>query len=126
MRRILLVDDNPLILTILADAFGADYLVTKAASGEEAISLLETTAHPEHAGGHFDLIITDLNMPGVSGYDLASYVKTQNRHHKFTPVIMLTSAEITKEEARRHGCAAFLPKSDLQKVVSMTHILLPR
>lgn len=125
MRRILLVDDNPLILTILSDAFANDYLTVTAGSGEEAISLLEV-ATDEHANPRFDLIITDLHMHKVSGYDLASYVKNQNRQHKFTPVIILTATDATKDEARKYGCAACLSKTDLRKVVSMTHILLPR
>jgi CheY-like chemotaxis protein len=123
MRKILLVDDNPLILTVLSEAFSNDYLVVTAGSGEEAMAILEDSAP---ASSNFDLIITDLNMHEMSGYELAKYVKTRNRHNKFTPVIMLTSADITKEEARQYGCAAYVPKADLQKVVSITHILLPR
>ena len=126
MRKILIVDDNPLILAILSDALRADYRVVTAASGEDAMVVLEsldpgTGSH----GDTFDLIVTDLNMPGISGYDLAGFVKTLNHSHRFTPVILLTSAEVTKEEARKFGCAACLPKSDIPKVVAMTRILLP-
>lgn len=123
VKRILLVDDNPLILTSLAEAFANDYHVVTAASGEEAISILEVTPPGLPP---FDLIITDLNMPGKNGYDLAGYVRERNTRNRFTPVIMLTSAEVTKEEARKYGCAACISKADMKKVVAMTHILLPR
>ena len=126
MRKVLIVDDNPLIRAILADALKTDYQVVTAASGEEAVTILEgldsgTSAH----GSAFGLIVTDLHMPGMSGYDLAGFVKNLNHTHRFTPVILLTSAEVTKEESRKFGCAACLPKSDIPKVVAMTRILLP-
>jgi two-component system chemotaxis sensor kinase CheA len=127
MRRILIVDDNPLILAILTDAFAGDYQILTANSGEEAMQILKglPTAHKE-PGEKFDLVITDLNMRGINGYDIARFVKTRNMRNRFTPVILLTSAEVTKEEARKYGCAACLPKSNIQRVVAMTHILLPR
>jgi len=123
VKRILIVDDNPLILQSLSDAFSGDYLVDVADSGEEGLTVLEQAASN---GPVIDLIITDLNMPGIDGYELAHRVKEQNHLNRYIPVIMLTSMEITKEEARAHGCAAYIPKSDMKKVVSMTHILLPR
>lgn len=123
MRRILLVDDDPLVRIMLSDALTNDYKIETAASGEEAMRLLERTTHGRP---QFDLIITDLNMGAVNGFELASYVKGRNAHNKFTPVILLSSEEVTKEQARQHGCAAYLPKTNLKKIVSMTHILLPR
>ena len=126
MHKILIVDDDPLILTILADALGADYRIVTATSGEEARAILEgTEGDPDSTKEMFDLIVTDLNMPGISGYDLAGVVKTLNHTHRFTPVILLTSAAVTKEEARKFGCAACLSKADIPKVVAMTRILLP-
>ena len=72
----------------------------------------------------FDLIITDLKMPGMSGLDLADYVRMRNKVNKFTPVILLTTEKISKEEARKHGCAAYFSKTDKQRLVSMAAILL--
>jgi hypothetical protein len=37
---------------------------------------------------------------------------------------MLTSEKITKEEARQHGCAAYISKADKQRVLSMVRILM--
>lgn len=126
MRKILVVDDNPLILTMLTDALSAEYRVVTAPSGEAAVEILEgLDAGQSSPRETFDLIVTDLNMPGISGFELASFVKTLNHTHRFTPVILLTSAEVTKEEARRFGCAACLPKSDMPRVIAMTRILLP-
>lgn len=66
----LLVDDEELVRTstsyMLADL---GYRVVEAASGEEAMRLLE-------AGQPFDLLVTDHLMPGISGTDLARAVRT--------------------------------------------------
>lgn len=126
-KKILLIDDSPFFLTALREAFAEDFHVETAVSGEKAIDLLkETDGDGLGDGETFDLIITDLEMPGISGYEVAQFVKGKNRHNKFTPVIMLTGKDITKEEARQYGCAAYIPKSNLKKVVSMARILLLR
>ena len=72
----------------------------------------------------FDLIITDLNMPGISGFDVSDYIRNKNRVNRFTPVILLTTEKITKEEARKHGCSAYFAKTEKQKLVSMVKVLL--
>ena len=71
----------------------------------------------------FDLVITDLNMPGLNGFDVDRHIRGKNREKKFTPVIMLTEMTITDEEARMHGCAAYVLKSILDKVKSLVRIL---
>jgi len=124
-KRILLVDDSPFFLTALHDALSGEFHVKTAASGEEAIDLIKETEIVKDGGGiPFDLVITDLEMPGLSGYDVSRFIKNKNRSNKFTPVIMLTGKDITKEEARQHGCAAYIPKTHLAKVISMARILL--
>jgi CheY-like chemotaxis protein len=74
---------------------------------------------------HFDLVITDLEMQGKTGFDVSQFVKNKNRNNKFTPVILLTGKSVTKEEARKFGCATCVPKSNLQKLLSMVKILFP-
>ena len=126
-KKILLVDDSPFFLKALSDALSVDFHVETASSGEKAINLLEEidSAKPGDIGP-FDLVITDLEMTGLSGYDVSQFIKNKNRSNKFIPVIMLTGKDITQEEARGHGCAAYIPKTNLGKVVSMTRILLLR
>ena len=124
-KKILIVDDSPFFLKTLEDCLCKNFFVETASSGESAIEILEKT-DPENPSelSRFDLIITDLTMPGISGYEVSEYVKNKNRTNRFTPVIMLTSKDISKEEARKHGCAAYVPKDNLDKVVSMAEILL--
>src|SRR5210317_435016 len=126
-KKILLVDDSPFFLKALSDALSVDFHVETASSGEKAINLLEEidSAKPGDIGS-FDLVITDLEMTGLSGYDVSQFIRNKNRRNKFIPVIILTGKDITQEEARGHGCAAYIPKTNLGKVVSMTRILLLR
>ena len=126
-KKILLVDDSPFFLKALRDALSEEFHVETASSGEKAIDLLEEidNANPGDLEP-FDLVITDLEMTGLSGYDVSQFIKSKNRNNKFTPVIMLTGKDITQEEARGYGCATYIPKTNLGKVMSMTRILLLR
>lgn len=125
-KRILLVDDSPTVLATLSDQLYR-YSVVLAESGEEAIEILENPISGDLLFSNmFDLIITDLKMPGISGFEVAKYVREKNKVNKFTPVIMLTSENVTKDEARKHGCAAMIPKTNIQKIVGMVDILLSR
>jgi CheY-like chemotaxis protein len=126
-KKILLVDDSPFFLKTLSDALSEDFHVETASSGDEAIDLLkQLKSVPLGDMRPFDLVITDLEMPGLSGYDVSQFIKNKNMENKFTPVIMLTGKDITQEEARAYGCATYIPKTNLGKVVSMARILLLR
>jgi len=126
-KKILLIDDSIFFLKVLSDLLAEDFSVVTADSGEKAIDLLRAPdCNTPGCSEPFDLIITDLMMPGLSGYDVAQFVKGENRINKFTPVIMVSGAELTKEETRSHGCATYIPKANLKKIVSMARILLLR
>ena len=126
-KKILLIDDSTFFLKVLSDLLAEDFSVVTADSGEKAIDLLHMSDSDTPGGAEpYDLIITDLMMPGLSGYDVAQFVKGKNRRNKFTPVIMVSGVELTKEEIRKHGCATYIPKANLNKIVSMARILLLR
>jgi CheY-like chemotaxis protein len=83
--RILVVDDDPLVLRSLLDTLQADgHLVTTADGGQAGIdTFLAANAH-DHP---FQLVITDLGMPYVDGRKVSSAVKTASPG---TAVVMLT------------------------------------
>ena len=125
MKRILIVDDSPLVLSQLSDDLSNEFNIVTAESGEEAITILDDPMRDGICFSNiFDMIITDLKMPGISGFELAAYVKQKNKVNRYTPVIMLTSESITKEEARQHGCVAYISKADKQRLLSLVRILL--
>lgn len=124
-KRILTVDDSPVVLAQLTADFDVEYNVVTAESGEEAIDILEDPIRGDVCfGNQFDLIITDLIMPGISGFELADYIRKKNKHNKFTPVILLTTEKLSREEAREHGCAAYFSKADKKRMLAMAKILL--
>lgn len=68
--KILIVDDEKVIRDILIDFLGAEgYDIASAGDGEEALDILERRS--------FDVVLTDLKMPGMSGIDLLLEMKTR-------------------------------------------------
>jgi CheY-like chemotaxis protein len=83
--RILVVDDDPLILKSLRDALETDgHLITTANGGKEGIETFERSIA---AGEAFAVVITDLGMPYVDGRKVSAAVKACSPH---TPVVLLT------------------------------------
>jgi CheY-like chemotaxis protein len=68
--RVLLVDDDQRLLTVLSDMLrSGGHQVTTAANGEEALTVFDPAQH--------DVVITDLGMPKVNGWQVAEAVKTR-------------------------------------------------
>ena len=66
--HILVAEDDPHILTGLVDTLESEgYRGTPAKNGKEAVDLFET--------GKFDLILLDIMMPGLSGYDVCRTIR---------------------------------------------------
>lgn len=83
--RILIVDDDPLLLRSLCDTLELDgHLVVTANGGQAGIDTFQAMRRPAEA---FDAVITDLGMPDVDGRKVAAAVKASA---KATPVILLT------------------------------------
>ncbi len=83
-HSVLVVDDEPINLQVLVNHLAArDYAVTLAQSGVEALRLIEQ-------GGQFDLIVLDVMMPRMSGYEVCRTLRRQYPAHEL-PVLMLTA-----------------------------------
>lgn len=79
-RSILLIDDDSSVLESVALALGFDgHLVRSAESGRTAISIFQP--------GLFDLVITDHDMPGMNGHDLALSIKARSPAQ---PIVLLS------------------------------------
>jgi PAS domain S-box-containing protein len=83
--RILVIDDDPLIIRVLCETLEMDGHEVIAANGGQAGIDAFTAAYTESKP--FAAVITDLGMPGVDGHRVARFVKTASRS---TPVILLT------------------------------------
>lgn len=88
--RILVVEDEPSVRDLICDALNlAGYLPTPATDGFEASQLLRA--------GVFDLIVTDINMPKVDGYELVERIRARGNQ---TPVLFLTARNEKPDVAR--------------------------
>lgn len=100
--RVLVVDDNASLLRFLVSAFSANgCTVTQAAAAEQALALIT-----EHS---FDLVVSDIKMPGLSGLDLLRAVKGKLPG---TPVVLITGNPSVNSAVfgLRHGAYDYLPK----------------
>ena len=112
-RRLLFVDDSAFFRNMLTPVMkAAGYHVTAAASGEEALALLET------AGG-FDVIVSDIEMPNMDGFQLAEALGA-NPRYAHAPIIALTSHASVEmiERGRRAGFRDFVAKFDRQGLIA--------
>ncbi len=103
-KKILIVDDSPVVLAMLEDALvGMGYAVTAAGNGRDALKQLEAAK--------FDLIITDLSMPVMDGMAFVRAAK-QLPNCKFVPIVFLSSEEDAAKisEAKKAGASTFLTK----------------
>jgi two-component system sensor histidine kinase/response regulator len=107
--RMLVVDDNQTNRTILAkmlESFGCSPEVVE--SGKQALERLKRAAHGEKL---FDLVLLDMQMPGMDGVETLSAIKA-DPDVKDMVVIMLTSIGVRGDAARLEamGCAGYLLK----------------
>ncbi len=105
MNKVFMVDDSPtLLMSMQSIACKAGYDVETAESAEVALDKLDTGYVP-------DLIITDLNMPGMNGFELITAIKKMTAF-RFKPILMLTT-ESQKEmrmQAKSVGANGWLVK----------------
>jgi two-component system chemotaxis sensor kinase CheA len=112
-RRLLLVDDSPFFRNLLQPILQvAGYDVTTAETAAQALTLCD-------GGREFDVIVSDIEMPGMSGFDFAETLRRSERFRE-TPILALSShthpADI--ERARRVGFTDFIPKLDREGLLA--------
>lgn len=105
MHNILVVDDSRVMREMIVAALrGLEGLAfTHAASGLEAIERL--SLHP------FELMVLDVNMPDVNGFEVLEFVRSQDRLRAL-PVLVLTSRSDarSKERALAAGASRYMAK----------------
>lgn len=90
--HVLVVDDTPQNLRLLVDLLEASgYTVTAAHDGTEALARL--------AAGGIDLVLLDVVMPGMSGYDVCRAVR-ENPATRWVPVVLVTALDAADERVR--------------------------
>ena len=99
--RVLVVDDKENMLKLFAKILGDDYELTTAAEGGRALALV--TAQ------EFDVVVTDLKMPGADGFAVLRAIKER---WPDTEVVMMTAYATVQDavEAMKGGAYDYLPK----------------
>ena len=124
MARILLVDDNANDVELTLDAFGEVHLANRidvARSGREALELLfGRTPRPDGRRATLpDLILLDLKMPGIDGFEVLRRIKSAPVLRRI-PVVILTSSREEGDRAMSYDTGA---NSYLVKPVSFEGML---
>lgn len=118
--KLLIVDDQPLIIRMLHLIFEEDYEVFIATNGEDAIDFCQKNLP--------DLILMDVVMPGMNGYQACRELKSQTATENI-PVIFITghSDAMEEEQGLDAGAVDFICKTASPKVIKArvkTHITL--
>jgi adenylate cyclase len=104
VHKILVVDDVAKNVKLLADLLGAKgYAVSTAASGEQALQAI--------ASGAPDIVLLDVMMPGLSGYDVCRRIR-ENPSTALLPVVLVTALDAQQERVKgiEAGADDFLSK----------------
>lgn len=102
--HILVIDDNPVNLKLACELLEIEgYRITKAKDAEEALLVIAKT--------QFDLVLIDIELPGMDGLTLTRRLK-ENSVTRPVPVVALTSFAMKgdDEKAFQAGCAGYLTK----------------
>ncbi len=94
-NRILIVDDDHGTLAMMQEALQPFYDVLTADSGESALALLKGSAGPSLP----DLILLDISMPGMNGYEVLDRLEAEEALRKI-PVVFLTGLTDEQEELK--------------------------
>jgi DNA-binding NtrC family response regulator len=116
---ILHIEDNRTIANAVKYALESEgWVVETCDNGSVALAKIES-------GAHYDLLILDNELPGISGIELISQTRAL-AHRQRTPIIML-SADDVEREARRSGASIFLRKpQDMSSLAETIARLLAR
>ena len=103
-RRLLVVDDEPDVSRMAALILGrAGYHVDVVASGQEALTRVETS--------HYDLILLDINMPGMDGWEVLRLLKADDETATVPVAMFSVRGEVRdKVHGLQDGALDFITK----------------
>jgi two-component system, chemotaxis family, chemotaxis protein CheY len=105
MLNALIVDDSKVMREMVVACLRAqeDLAFTHAASGLEALEKLSLQ--------HFDVVVLDLNMPDIGGYEVIEFIRGQDKLRSL-PILVVTTRgdEGSRERALTAGASSFMTK----------------
>lgn len=119
-KTILLVDDSTTDIQMLVQILKDDYSVLIARNGEKALEILETLVP--------DLILLDVNMPGLNGYQVLDKIKNRRDRDKYSVIFLTVNAsEEDEEKGLKLGAVDYIKKPIRPAIIKArinTHIQL--
>ena len=119
-RKVLIVDDSKTVREVLTNTLAeAGYDVCSAESGQDALGLVEDK--------HYDLLMTDLNMPKMSGLEFIAEVR-KIPGRRFLPIVVLSSEEKQKKfvDCIKAGASGYLEKPlEEEQILSIMQTIIP-
>ncbi len=120
-KRLLVVDDDPGLLLAVSETLRAEgYNVKTARRGAEALMIVAQSLP--------DLIISDIRMPGMDGYQLVKNLRS-NARTRLVPIVFLTAKDETSDRIQgfRTGVDAYLTKPfEPEELVAIVAAILQR
>jgi diguanylate cyclase (GGDEF)-like protein len=102
--QLLIVDDQPLNIRLFHQIFHADHEVFFATNGEAALEFCKTNFP--------DLILLDVNMPGLNGYEVCRRLKQDERTREIPVIFVTAQSDVSQEEeGLAAGAVDFIAKS---------------
>ncbi len=103
-KKVLTVDDSKTMRDMVSFTLkSVGFEVIEAEDGKDALAKL--------GDGKVDVVITDLNMPNMDGFELIRNLRARSTH-KFTPILMLTTEgdDTKKQEGKNAGATGWIVK----------------
>jgi DNA-binding response OmpR family regulator len=103
-KKVIVIDDEETVLTMVKSHLGRDYEVITAQSGQEALAQFFSGLVP-------DLVLLDLNMPEMNGWDTFIRIRGISNLQK-TPIAIYTTSESPEDKSRTQemGAVDFIKK----------------
>ena len=113
MKKILVVEDDPVNQMILADFLAANgYITVGAASGPEGIERFDADAP--------DLCLVDVQLPRKNGFELVREIKSRGKH---TPVLLMSAVYSDRDQTSRTAQLGTLADGYLSKPFDLVQLL---
>jgi diguanylate cyclase (GGDEF)-like protein len=121
-QRVLVVDDAALNVRILCEGLSEEYDISIATNGEDALAIIQATPP--------DIILLDIMMPGIDGYEVCTRLKADDETRNI-PIVFLTAMLHDEDETRSFevGAADYIRKPVKIPVIKArirTHLELKR
>jgi CheY-like chemotaxis protein len=105
MLRILLVEDNPADAQMFRTALGKTGMPVEMTHVKDGVEAIQYLAKNPKAPQHCDLVLLDLNLPLLSGFEVLDYLRSTDELKRL-PVVIMSGSTNTEEIDRCYQCGA--------------------